>query len=101
MLNMARMRREFFCSAGSFTLRGIVEKWILLPPWYWARWVRDTKGDWEAIHQQNGLNPSVCVRKAAGAFVGHSRKHPYSVVPARGFSSMGSEERRVGKECRS
>jgi len=50
--------------------------------------VRDTKVDAEAIHQQNGLNPSVCVRKAAGAFVGHSRKHPYSVVPARGFSSM-------------
>src|ERR1019366_9087941 len=33
MLNMARMRREFCCSAGSFTLRGIVAKWILLPPW--------------------------------------------------------------------
>src|ERR1035438_7099458 len=32
--------------------------------------VRDTKVDAEAIHQQNGLNPSVCVRKAAGAFVG-------------------------------
>ena len=32
--------------------------------------MRDTKVDAEAIHQQNGLNPSVCVRKAAGAFVG-------------------------------
>src|ERR1039457_890592 len=70
MLNMARMRREFCCSAGSFTLRGIVAKWTLLPPWWCAQWVRDTKVHAEAIHQQNGLNPSVCVRKAAGAFVG-------------------------------
>src|ERR1017187_10529972 len=31
--------------------------------------VRDTKVDAEAIHQQNRLNPSVCVRKAAEAFV--------------------------------
>jgi hypothetical protein len=37
-------------------------------------WVRDTKVDAEAIHQQNGLNPSVCVRKAAGAFVGQLGK---------------------------
>src|ERR1039457_1447447 len=74
MLNMARMRREFCCSAGSFTLRGIVAKWILLPPWGSAQWVRDTKVDAEAIHQQNGLNPSVCVRKAAGAFVGQLGK---------------------------
>src|ERR1039457_2232105 len=36
--------------------------------------VRDTKVDAEAIHQQNGLNPSVCVRKAAGAFVGQLGK---------------------------
>ena len=35
---------------------------------------RDTKVDAEAIHQQNGLNPSVCVRKAAGAFVGQLGK---------------------------
>ena len=45
MLNMARMRREFCCSAGSFTLRGIVAKWILLPPWGSAQWVRDTPLD--------------------------------------------------------
>src|ERR1019366_5169899 len=36
--------------------------------------VRDTKVDAEAIHQQNGLNPSVRVRKAAGAFVGQLGK---------------------------
>src|ERR1039458_2658896 len=36
--------------------------------------VRDTKVDAEAIHQQNGLNPSVCVRKVAGAFVGQLGK---------------------------
>src|ERR1035438_9274154 len=35
---------------------------------------RDTKVDAEAIHQQNGLNPSVYVRKAAGAFVGQLGK---------------------------
>src|ERR1019366_5054117 len=39
-----------------------------------VRRVRDTKVDAEAIHQQNGLNPSVCVRKAAGAFVGQLGK---------------------------
>src|ERR1017187_7900523 len=39
-----------------------------------AERVRDTKVDAEAIHQQNGLNPSVCVRKAAGAFVGQLGK---------------------------
>ena len=32
------------------------------------------KVDAEAIHQQNGLNPSACVRKAAGAFVGQLGK---------------------------
>ena len=36
--------------------------------------VRDTKVDAEAIHQQNRLNPSVCVRKAAEAFVGQLGK---------------------------
>src|ERR1019366_3036362 len=40
----------------------------------WDLGVRDTKVDAEAIHQQNGLNPSVCVRKAAGAFVGQLGK---------------------------
>ena len=39
-----------------------------------AQGARDTKVDADAIHQQNGLNPSVCVRKAGGAFVGQLGK---------------------------
>jgi hypothetical protein len=42
---------------------------------------RDTKVDADAIHRQNGFNPSVCVRKAGGAFVGQLGRGTLWVQP--------------------
>ena len=39
-----------------------------------GRKVCDTEVDADAIHQQSGLAPSVCVRKAGGAVVGQLGK---------------------------
>src|ERR1017187_6566014 len=87
MLNMARMRREFCCSAGSFTLRGIVAKWILHPPRQ-ARWgglqpanpseartllllscgVRDIEVD----ERETPIGAATGVPSGSGAFAGHT-----------------------------
>src|ERR1035437_7557487 len=91
MLNMARMRREFCCSAGSFTLRGIVAKWILHPPWGSAQWgglqpanpseartllllssavfwVRDIEVD----ERETPIGAATGVPSGSGAFAGHT-----------------------------
>src|SRR5450759_3940214 len=48
--------------------------------------VRDTKVDADAIHQQNGFSPSVCVRKAWGAFVGQLAKLPHKSAPCLAYT---------------
>ena len=85
------MRREFCCSAGSFTLRGIVAKWILHPPWGCAQWgglqpanpseartllllssavfwVRDIEVD----ERETPIGAATGVPSGSGAFAGHT-----------------------------